>query len=190
MSKKALVGFRAARYWPITANDATTYTTGAMQAFVGARNLTKDDNESEYIIPGDDSVYDTGTDYNYQDMEFEVDELSLEMHAALKGYEYDEEENSYIRKADAKAIQFALGYAAPLAGGSSQFRMWKHYCCTVLKVKVDHRTRVPGQNKEANTYKLTIRNTMRAADGKIEHTKDGTIDWLNTIDNLPAEGGS
>lgn len=180
----ALEGFADARYWPITANNATTYTTGVMAQFIGARNLTKTDTSGEYTIPGDNKVYATGKSYKYQDMEFECNELSNEMHAALKGYNYDEETNSYKRKRTDKPIEFAFGYSAPLYDGGC--RMWKHYCCIVLEVKVDHVTADPDK-PDIQTYKITIRNTYRAADDLIEWVQDGAdTTWLATIDNLPA----
>ncbi len=183
MPKIALEGFADARYWPISANDKTTYTTGTMKEFVGARNLTKTDTSGEYTIPGDNKVYATGKSFKYQDMEFEVNELSIEMLAALAGYTYDSTTKSYKRKRTDKPIEFAFAYSAPLMDGG--FRMWKHYCCLLLEVKVDHKTADP-DNPEIQTYKLTIRNTYRVADDLIEWCQDGeNTTWLNTIDNLP-----
>jgi phi13 family phage major tail protein len=187
--KIALNGFRAARFWPITANDATAYATGTMQSFIGARNLTKDENGTEYTIPGDDDIYDSGTEFNYFDMEFEVNELPLSIAAALRGATYTEATKTYLFNKDDKAIEFAFGYAAPMLSG--EFRMWKHYCCKLMSVKVDLQTKTP-DNREVSTYKLQIRALGRKANGDVELVQDSsdkTYDWLNTIDQLPVEGG-
>lgn len=183
---KALIGFRAARYWPITTNNSTTYATETMKAFVGARSLTKDEVRTEYEIPGDDGIYATGSRYRYQDMELEVDELPLELQAALKGGTYVEADQTYYFEKDDEGISFAFGYAAPLLSGN--FRMWKHYACKVLSIKIDHTTQTTDKI-DAQTYKIKFRNTYREADGRPEFEKDsadGTYDWLNSIDQLPA----
>jgi phi13 family phage major tail protein len=184
----ALDGFADARYWPITTNSSTTYATGTMAQFVGARNLTKSDNAGEYTILGDNRIYATGKKFKYQDMEFEVNELSLEMLAQLQGYTYDAGTKSYKRARTDQAIEIAFAYSAPLFDGG--FRMWKHYCCTVMEVKVDHKTADP-DNPDAQTYKITIRNTYRLADDLIEWVQDDAedVDWLGSIDQLPVEGG-
>jgi len=185
MTRIALDGFADARYWPITTNSKTAYATGTMATFVGARNLTKSDATGEYTIPGDNRIYATGTKFKYQDMEFEVDELSLEMQAQMQGYTYDETTKSYKRKRTDKAIEIAFAYSAPLFDGG--FRMWKHYCCTVMEIKVDHTTADPDK-PDAQTYKIKLRNTYRVADDLIEWVEDDPddVDWLGSIDQLPA----
>lgn len=187
--KVALKGFTGARMWPITANNATTYATDTMVALPHAQNLTKDDQGQEYYIPADDAAYDSGTEYDYTDMEFTVAQLTLDLQAKLTGATYDATEKTYLFKNLSQAPEFAYGYAALMKNG--QYRMWKHYVCKLMSVKVDHATK--GQNKgEIQPYRLRIRAMGRVADGAVEFIKDstdGTYDWLNTIDQLPVSGG-
>ena len=183
--KIGLSGFQSARSWPITTDDKTTYATGTMTEFVGARNLTKDESRSEYTIPGDNIIYATGSEYDYEDFEFEVNELSLQQQAFMKGATYSEATKEYIGTKTDQANPFAYAYAAPMIDGG--FRMWKHYNCKVLKIKVDHATTEPGK-KDVQTYKVTIRSTYRAADLRSVFIKDAPdLTWLNTIDQLPEE---
>ena len=183
--KIALSGFCASRLWPITTNDKTTYATGTMDEFEGARNLTKDESRSEYTIPGDNIIYATGSELDYEDLEFEVNQLTLAQIAFMNGATYNESTKEYIAKKGDKPPEYAYAYAAPLLDGG--YRMFKHYCCKTLKIKVDHTTVEQGK-KDIQTYKITMRSTYRTADLRSVFIKDAeTLDWLNTIDQLPVE---
>ena len=182
--KIALKGFCGARVWPITANTATTYTTGEMVALDNAQNLTKDVTRGEYTIYADDSVYDTGSEYQYEDLTFTVAELPLEIEAELSGGTYNDEEKTYTFKSGDVAPEFAFGYAALMVSG--EYRMFKHYCVKLTTVKVDHATK--GDTNDIAAYNLTFRSTQRKADGAVRITKDSedqSYTWLNTIDNIP-----
>ena len=184
MSKKALKGFCAARVWPVTVNSADTYTTGEMMALPSAQNLTKEVTRSEYTIYADDGIYDSGSDYQYEDLEFTVAELPVEIEAQLSGGTFDEKEKAYTFKNNDTAPEFAFGYAALMTDG--QYRMFKHYVVKLMSVKVDHATK--GESGEIAAYVLSFRSTQRMADGAVRITKDSednTYSWLSTIDNLP-----
>lgn len=185
--KIALKGFRAARMWPITTNSETTYATGTLTPLPGAQNLTKDDSRQEYYISADDGAYDSGSEYDYTDMEFTLAELSLTLQASLSGAAFSVQDSTYLFKNTTIAPEFAFAYAALRADG--EYRMWKHYCCKLMSVKVDHASK--GQNKgEIQPYRLRIRSMGRAADGAVEIVKDSTdktYDWLNTIDQVTPE---
>jgi phi13 family phage major tail protein len=188
MTKLALKGFCGIRMWPVSANTAAAYTTGTMFAIPSAQNLTKDVQASDFTVYADDGVYDTGTEYQYEDLEVTVAELPLLIESKLAGGTYVEADKTYLFKNTDAAPEYAVGYAAAQAGG--QYRMFKHYCIKLLSVKVDHTTK--GEKTEISAYKLKFRNTQRVADGAVRFVKDGsdgTYDWLNTIDNLPVEGG-
>lgn len=185
MSKIALKGFCAARIWPVTTNNSTTYATGTMISLPSAQALTKDVSRSEYTIYADDGVYDSGADFLYEDLEFTVAELPLEIEAQLSGGTYDETEKTYLFKNTDVAPEYAYGYAARRVDG--EYRMFKHYSMKLMSIKVDHAT--IGDNKDIQAYKLKFRSTQRMADGSVRFTKDssdGTYTWLNTIDALPA----
>ena len=186
--KKALKGFCAARVWPVTVNNSTTYTTGLMIALLGAQGLTKDTTSNEFSVPADDGIYDSGADFQYEDLEFTVAELPLDIEAKLSGGTYNEEEQTYLFKNKDTAPEYAFGYAALQVGG--QYRMFKHYVTKLMKIKVDHTTK--GQNNDIASYKLTFRATQRMADGGVRFEKDSTdktYAWLDTIDSLPVSQG-
>ncbi len=187
MSKIALKGFTAARIWPVTTNDAAVYATNTMIPLPSAQGLTKDVSRSEYTIYADDGVYDSGADFLYEDLEFTVAELPLEIESKLTGGTYAETEKTYLFKNSDIAPEFAFGYAARRVDG--QYRMFKHYSMKLISIKVDHAT--ISDSKDIQAYKLKFRATQRVADGAVRFTKDssdGTYTWLNTIDQLPVEG--
>ena len=185
MAKIALKGFCGARLWPITANNATTYTPGVMISLLGAQGLTKDVSRSEYTIYADDGVYDSGADFQYEDLELTLAELPLDIEAKIAGGTYDETDKTYTFKNTDVAPEYALGYAARRVDG--EYRMFKHYSVKLLSIKIDHTT--IGDNKDVQAYKLTFRATQRNADGAVRIIKDSsdkTYTWLNTVDALPA----
>lgn len=185
MSKKALKGFCGARVWPVSVNNSTTYTTGEMVSLSAAQNLTKEVTGNEYTIYADDGVYDSGEDFQYEDLTFTVAELPLEIEAQLSGGTYSETDKTYTFKNTDTAPEYAFGYAALQVDGN--YRMFKHYVVKLTKVGVEHATR--GDNNDIAAYELTFRGTQRAADGAVRIMKDSedkTYSWLNTIDNLPS----
>jgi phi13 family phage major tail protein len=188
MSKLALKGFRAARLWPITTNDDTTFATGTMIALSGAQNLAKDVSRSDYTIYADDGVYASGSDFQYEDLTITLAELPLEVESKLSGGTYNATDKTYLFKNTDAAPEFAFAYAAATIEG--QYRMFKHYVVKLISVKVEHKTK--GDDNDIQAYELTLRATQRQADGAVRITKDsedGTYDWINTIDQLPVAGG-
>lgn len=182
--KKALKGFTAARLWPVTVNDATTYTTGVKIPLIGSQNLTKDTNSQEYTIFGDDGIYDSGTEYQYEDLVFKLAELPLEIEAKLQGSVYDDAKKEYTFKNTDSAPEYAFGYAARRLDG--QYRMFQHYAVKLMKIKVEHKPKP--SDTDIQSYELTFRNTQRKADGSVRHvfeSTDGLYTLLDTIDNLP-----
>ena len=185
MSKAALKGFCAARLWPITTNDEETYATSTMVPLSGAQQLTKDTSRSEYTIYADDGVYDSGSDFQYEDLTFTVAELTPELEAKLSGGTYDDTKKIYTFKNTDSAPEFAFGYAALKLDGT--YRMFKHYVVKLMSVKVDHASK--GDSGDIQAYELTLRATQRKADGKIRDIMDSettSYDWLNEIEQYPA----
>ena len=185
MAKAALKGFCAARLWPITANTQEAYSTEAMIPLPGAQQLTKDTSRSEYTIYADDGVYDSGSDFQYEDLTFTVAELTPELEATLSGGTFDETTKVYTFKASDSAPEFAFGYAALKLDGT--YRMFKHYSVKLLSAKVDHASK--GDTGDIAAYQLTLRGTQRKADGKIRDVMDSeaaNYEWLNEIEQYPA----
>lgn len=186
---KGLRGFCAARFWPVTENTKTSYQTAAMVEFSGARKLTKKVNRTPYTIPGDDGDWATGSRYNYEELTFEVNELPLMVKAQLNGGNYDSETQTYHVHKDEKPILVAFGYAGLMESGN--YFMAKHFACKLMEVQIDHTTDEESKT-DVDRYILTLRNTFRKADGQPRDERestDGTFDWLNSIDQIPVEGG-
>ena len=85
MGKKALKGFGNVKYFPLTANTAAAYTPAnpGSALGVGARSCTASDTRNEYKIPGDDGIYDQGSEYESTELQISVNEMPLEALAAL-----------------------------------------------------------------------------------------------------------
>ena len=188
MGKAALKGFCAARLWPITKNDAEAYSTGTMVPLPGAQQLTKDTSRSEYTIYADDGVYDSGSDFQYEDLTFTVAELTPELEAQLSGGTFDETTKVYSFKTNDTAPEFAFGYAALKLDGT--YRMFKHYVVKLMSVSVSHSSK--GDSGDIQAYELTLRSTQRQADGKVRDLKDSedsSYEWLGQIEQYPAVSG-
>lgn len=184
MANQALKGFRAARLWPITENTSDSYTTGAKIDLPGAQALTKEVSRSEFTIYADDGVYDSGSDFQYEDLTVTLAELTPELEAELSGGDYDEVDDSYTFKNTDVAPEFGFGYAAMKMDGT--YRMFKHYVVKLLSIKIDHQTR--GDGNDIQAYELTLRGVQRKADGKIRITQDSATSsyaWLDTIEQYP-----
>jgi phi13 family phage major tail protein len=184
MANNALKGLRAARLWPITTNDADTYATGTMVDLPGAQALTKEVSKSEFTIYADDGVYDSGSDFQYEDLTLTLAELTPELESKLSGGTYDATDKKYTFKTTDSAPEFALGYAALKLDG--KYRMFKHFVVKLLSVKIDHQSK--GDGNDIQAYQLTFRGAQRKADNKIRETQDSaTADytWLDTIEQFP-----
>lgn len=188
MGKAALKGFCAARLWPITKNDAEAYSTGTMVPLPGAQQLTKDTSRSEYTIYADDGVYDSGSDFQYEDLTFTVAELTPELEAQLSGGTFDETTKVYTFKTRDTAPEFAFGYAALKLDGT--YRMFKHYVVKLMSVKISHSS--TGDSGDIQAYELAFRATQRQADGKVRDIMDSETegyDWLGQIEQYPVSTG-
>ena len=186
MSKKALKGFTGARFWPLAKNTSTNYEFGPKVPMDGAQNLTKDVSSQDVLVYADDGVYYAGSDYQYEDMNFTVAELPLEVQATLQGADYDDTKKEYTFKTTDAAPEFAFGYAARRLDG--EYRMFVHFAVRVTKITVEHRPRPDGTDIQA--YQLTLRNTQRNADGAVRRERDSidkTYAALDTmLDAIPA----
>lgn len=184
MSKAALKGLRAVRLFPITTNDLTTYATGTKKSLPGAQELTKDVSRGEYTIYADDETYDTGSNFQYEDLELTLAELTLELEAAISGGTYDDTTKTYTFHKDDSAPEYALGYAALKADVT--FRQFMHYCAKMMSINVSHKT--TGEGNDIQVYKIKFRCTPRKCDGKVRDVQDSATEaytWLDTVKQYP-----
>ncbi len=170
VEKKALKGFCGLRLWPVLQNTAAGYIVGTPLAMPEGQSLTKEVNKEDYTVYADDRIYDTGADYNYEDLTVGIAELPLDLEAKLQGSEYDEETKVYTFSSMDVAPEYALGYAARQLSGN--YRMFVHFSVKLMSVKVDHNTK--GASNDIQPYTLTFRNMQKVKDGAVRIQKDST----------------
>lgn len=179
IEKKALKGFCGARLWEVKENTAASYVVGKQFPLPHGQSLTKDTTKEEYTVYADDGIYDTGTEYKYEDLTVGLAELPPDVEAKLQGSKYNEETGVYTFATTDVAPEYALGYAAKQLSG--KYRMFVHYDVKLMSVKVDHNSR--GSNNDIQPYTLTFRNMQRNKDGAVRDQKDSedkTYTWLET----------
>lgn len=187
--KKGLRGFANFRVFPVTTNDATTYAVGEKVLVPYAVSGTMDRSVQDFTLYADDSVYDSGSDFQSETLEIVVQELPVELHEALEGGEYDDETQTYSWGPDVVAPELACGFSALMRNGG--YLMVQYYSCRVSSIKVDYTTK--GNSQDGSPYTITLQASTRTADGKLFRKKEATdktgLTWLDTVDALPVVGG-
>ena len=190
MGKKYLKGFANLGFIPVTKNDASGYTaTGERKLLPGARSCAPTDNRSEFSIPGDDGIYDSGSEWTDTALVITVNEMSLDLLAELGGIDTGDVEDELEEGTFDVPPEVALTFSA--LRGDGGYRLYRYYAAKCTGYKVSHSTR--GENNDAQTYELTFKCSPRVYDGHIRGTKDiaqGTAKtWLDTVPALPATDG-
>lgn len=187
MPKKYLKGFNHFGYIPVTTNTPDSYTaTGDKTLLIGARTCAPTDNKEEYSIPGDDGIYDSGSDWTSTTLVVTVNEMSLEQLADLSGVELSGTSGNELEEGIfTNPPEYALTFSA--LRSDNGYRLYRYYAAKCTGYNVSHSTK--GSNNDAQTYELTFACTPRACDGKIRGTTDVTagaaLSWLDTIPNGP-----
>jgi phi13 family phage major tail protein len=186
MAAKGIKGFSGLRVWPVTANTASTYTTGAKVDIPTAVSASTDRKSEDYELPADDGIYDSGSEFKSEDIEVVVQELPLDLESKLDGADYDEETGVYSWGPEtAVAPNYALGFRALKRDGT--YRMIQYYFGKVVSIKVDYKNRI--ENKDGSRYTIRFSMFPRLADGQHIRKKDTTtgadLIWLDTVDAIP-----
>lgn len=187
--KKGLWGFADFRIFPVTTNDSTTYTVGQKVVIPSAVSCSKDRSTQDYTLYADDGIYDSGSDFQSETLEIVVQELPLELKAALEGGDYDEETSTYTWGPDVVAPELAIGFSALRRDGG--YLMTQYYACKVSSIQVELNTK--GSSQDGSPYTITLQASTRVADGKLyresECANKTGLTWLDTVDTLPVVGG-
>lgn len=186
MSKKYLKGFSKLGYIPVTANTDAAYTaTGERVVLAGAQSCSPTDNKTDFSIPADDVVYDSGSEWTSTTLTITVAEMSLSDLGDLGGADFTEADELLEEGAFDAPPENALTFAALRADGG--YRLYRYYAAKCTGYKVTHNTK--GQSNDAQTYELTFEATPRKIDGKIRGTTDtaqgDALTWLETVPSLP-----
>lgn len=186
--KIGLKGFSAFGAFPTVVNTAVEYSaSGEKLNFVGASSCFPSDNSEDFSIPGDDDVYDSGSEWTSTDLEIVIHEMDLAHLAALAGCETDEAKTAIEEGIFDIPQEIALVYRALRRDGG--YRCYRYYRCKLISYKVEHATR--GSSSNGQPYTLKFSCMPRAVDGKIRGTADvedmaASAIWLATIPTVTA----
>ena len=183
VKKIGLKGFSAVAVFPNVEDTEVKYSAaGEALKFIGASEGNFTDNREEFTIPGDDGVYDSGSEWTYTDVEVTVHEIDLAVLAQLAGCSKDEVKTTIEEGVFDIPTTVALVYRALRRDGG--YRCYRYYNAKLLKYSVEHKTK--GSSSDGQPYKLAFRCTPRAIDGKIRGTEDvkdaaASATWLASI---------
>jgi phi13 family phage major tail protein len=187
-TKKGIKGFSGCRIWPVTANSSAEYTVGQKVDVPYATRATISRSVEDITLYADDGIYDSGSEYQNETLEIELQELPLELMAQLDGADYDSETGVYSWGANSIAPELALGFKCLMRNGNHL--MVQYYSGVVTMIKMDPTTR--GDNRDGSRYTVTYKAGSRMADGKVNRKKESTsaadLSWLDTLDTIPAGG--
>lgn len=189
MAKKYLIGFANLGYRPVTKNDSDGYTVDddKYTAIPGAQSCSPNDNRTDYTIPADDGIWDSGSEWNYTDLDITVAESELKVMAALVGADYNEETFVEDEGTFDDAPEVALSFSA--LRSDRGYRLYRYWAARCTGYSVTHNTK--GQNTDAQAYTFHFRCTPRKDNGKIRATKDiAKGEALTWIKSFATQSGS
>lgn len=188
--KLGLKGFAGFGLFTDIVNTAEEYSAaGEKLNFVGASRGNFNDNRESFSIPGDDEVYDSGSEWTYTDVEVTVQEAELATLGKITGSSIEE-----IKDAIEEGIFDIPEVVAPVYRALRRdggYRCYRYYNGKLLNYSVDHSTR--GSSSDGQPYTFTFRCMPRAIDGKIRGTADvanlrEAEAWLESIPTVKPEG--
>lgn len=186
MAKKGIMGLSGLGFFPVTTNTASAYAVGTKVPVPYVVSGSVDRKTEDYSLPADDGIYDAGSIFDSESLEFVVQELPLELMSKLDGATYDSTKKEYTWGPDAIAPEIAPVFRALCRDGT--YRMIKYYSAKVTSIKTDYKTKA--DNKDGSRYTIGMAAATRAADGKLYVAKDttaaGDLTWLDTMDAIPA----
>lgn len=175
-------------FFPLVSDTATEYKTEEEPIkMIGAKSGNFSDNRTDFNIPGDDGTYDSGSEWDYTDVEVVVNEMDLINLGKISGATADEVKTAIEEGIFDIPNPGALGYRALRRDGG--YRCYRYYRSTLLSYSVNHETK--GNNSDGQPYTLRFRCVARIIDGKIRGTEDVTNakeaeEWLASIPTVTA----
>lgn len=168
--KIGLKGFAGVGIFPEVNDTETEYSAaGEKINFIGASSGSFTDNREDFEIPGDDGIYDSGSDWTSTDLEIVIHEIDLESLAALAGCDIDKAKKAIEEGTFDIAQTVCIVYRALRRDGG--YRCYRYYNCTLTNYSVSHTTK-SSSNNDGQPYTLTFKCIPRAVDGKIRGTAD------------------
>ena len=87
---------------PIVSDTATAYSVGERVPIPGAVSCAPTDNKTEYTIPADDGVWDSGSTWDSSTVVINVIEAELEILSQLTGAEFEKRKNLRLEQQSSK----------------------------------------------------------------------------------------
>lgn len=185
--RKYLRGFNNLGIFPIITDTIQAYSAGERVPIPGAVSCAPTDNKTEYTIPADDGVWDSGSTWDSSTVVINVVEAELEILSQLTGAEFDKSKNLMEETTVDDASPIAMNYAALRRDGG--YRMFAWPSAKLMSYKISHTTRKEGA-PEVQNYELTFKCIGRKCDHKIRLTADTdeatSTTWLEDIPSFPA----
>lgn len=179
--KKAFKGFSGLRIALVTKNSATEYATNTQIPMTGAQSFTMSPEVSEWKIPGDDGIFDSGADWNGAKFTLTLAHMPLEWKPNFEGGTYNSTTKEYDYGSDSQAPEIAIGFKVLLSGGG--WRMVKLWSCKCSSLKEDFKTKGESGDISPVTIEGLIQN--RALDNKAKREKEAAVEadltWLDSF---------
>lgn len=182
---KAAKGFKIGGIFPVTANNASTYTVGAKIAVSGAQSLTMSPETSDWKINADDGIYDSGSDWNGIKATLTLAECPLSLREYFEGGDYDETSKVYTYKSTSQAPEIAMTFKALQSDKTSM--MVQLFSMKATSYKMDYKTKGESSDISAVTIEFLIQNRIKDNAIKIEKeaATEADLVWMDTV-QLPA----
>ena len=171
---------------PVTQNDTSGYVVDDDKyvSVPGGQSCSKTDNKTEYSIPANDEVWDSGSEWESTDLDVAVVETELATMADVLGVELSEDgvlEEGVFDDPPEMALTFS---GLRKDGG---YRLFRYYAAKCTEYDVSHATK--GQSTDAQNYTFHFKCTPRKSDGKIRATKDvakgDNLNWIKKFTATP-----
>ncbi len=186
---KGLKGFAHLGIFPTIVDTVAAYSAaGTKLDFTGASSCSVNDNKEDFEIPGDDGIYDSGSEWKTTTLTPIVHEVDLATLAALAGCDIDTAKTAIEEGTFDIPNMVATTFTALRRDGG--YRCYRYYCCKLKSYSVSHATK--GTSNDGQPYTLTFECMPRKIDGKIRGTSDvsdlaSALAWIATIPELPED---
>lgn len=191
MALKGLKGFANFGVFPTVVDTAAAYSaSGTKLTLIGASSCSVNDNREDFSIPGDDGIYDDGSEWKSTDLVPVVHEIDLAQLAALAGCDINTAKTAIEEGTFDIPGAVALVFTALRRDGG--YRCYRYYRCRLKGYSVSHSTK--GTSTDGQPYTLTFSCLPRKIDGKIRGTEDvadltAALAWIEAVPTLPAAQG-
>jgi phi13 family phage major tail protein len=176
---KAAKGFSRISVFPVTVNNATTYTAAVKVSIPGAISFSAAPETTDWKINADDGIYDSGSDWNGMKFTLTIAECPLTLRQYFEGGSVTA--SVYTLKSTSQAPE--LGMSFRVLQSDSTSLMVKFYSLKCTSFKMDYKTK--GQNGDVAQVVIegTIQNKVSNNDVKAEKetVTDADLTWLDTM---------